>query len=180
MRTLLTALALIVLLLVARAWWRGRTHADGLAIVTPAGKFHVIGVHRGRVLVAMTDVTVRPGGKGGGTLLSSPTDAVDHMVDAIHRNDTVRVNALGLRVTSGNAAIRELAPGGGRTLVILPPWVPCLVAAAMILAPALSRRRHPPGHCRTCGYALRGSRERCPECGTTMDVDNASADCAGV
>jgi hypothetical protein len=180
MRTLLTTLAFILLLLVSLAWWRGRTHADGLAIVTPAGKFHVIGIHRGRVLVVMTDVIVRRGGARGGTFLSSPTDAVDHMVETIHRNDMVRVNALGVRVTSGDAPINELAPGGGRTLVILPPWVPCLVAAAIIVAPAMKRRRHVPGHCRACGYDLRGSGERCPECGTAMEVDNASPDCARV
>ena len=181
MSRLVTALGLVVLLLVPVGWWRGGTRTDGAALVTPSGKLHALGVHRGHVLVLMTDVAARAPGEGGTVVLSSAALAIDHMVETLQRNDESLVDALGVRVTSGDTAIRGLAPGGARTLVILPPWVPCLVAAGMILAPAMHRpRRHAPGHCRTCGYDLRGSRERCPECGTAMDVDNASADCAGI
>ena len=54
-----------MLLLVPLAWWRGRTHTDGLALITPAGNLHAVGVHRGRVLVLMTDIPVRPRGECG-------------------------------------------------------------------------------------------------------------------
>jgi hypothetical protein len=180
MSRLVTAVALVVLLLVPAAWWHGRLRTEGAALITPSGKLHALGMHRGRVLVLMTDVAIRPPGEGGAVLLSSSALAVDHMVETLHRNDQSLFDALGVRVTSGDAAIRGLAPGGGRTLVVLPPWVPCLVAAAIIVAPAMKRRRHATGHCRTCGYDLRGSGERCPECGTAMDVHHASRDCAGV
>ena len=52
----------------------------------------------------------------------------------------------------------------------MPIW-PLALAAAVFpvgrLAAVLRRRLTiPPGHCRRCGYDLRATPERCPECGT--------------
>jgi hypothetical protein len=52
--------------------------------------------------------------------------------------------------------------------VLIPWWAVCLVTAAM-LARQLRRLRRPfreAGHCVTCGYDLRATPDRCPECGT--------------
>ena len=40
------------------------------------------------------------------------------------------------------------------------------VAAWSLYAMRRSRPRFLPGHCRKCGYDLRQSKDRCPECGT--------------
>jgi hypothetical protein len=52
--------------------------------------------------------------------------------------------------------------------VHVPTWFAALLTAAL---PALwlggkLRRRYPPGHCNRCGYDLRASPDKCPECGT--------------
>ncbi len=51
-----------------------------------------------------------------------------------------------------------------------PLWVPCLVFAVLpAYAVTLLRRRRKRrklGLCLSCGYDLRASKERCPECGT--------------
>lgn len=54
--------------------------------------------------------------------------------------------------------------------------LPTLILGAMLLpglwlAGAIRTwaRRHPPGHCRQCGYDLRGSKTACPECGRPID-----------
>lgn len=58
-----------------------------------------------------------------------------------------------------------------------PDWAPLMIFA---LAPALmivrhaKRRRNREGCCVTCGYDLRASSERCPECGTPINQNPPS------
>jgi len=69
------------------------------------------------------------------------------------------------------------APGMGTEnfIILVPTWG---VAAIAALPPALwgwhrLRRRHRarPGFCATCGYDLRATRDRCPECGSAVTHD---------
>ena len=77
---------------------------------------------------------------------------------------------------SGILVARPLGGGFGyisrpdNRMIWLPTW---FAAAATAVMPAtwLARRviaatRHPRGHCPTCGYDLRATPDRCPECGT--------------
>ena len=56
------------------------------------------------------------------------------------------------------------------TYLIIPFWMPLLLFASWLTYVSIrtvrkpSRRRK--GLCSRCGYDLRGSKERCPECGT--------------
>ncbi|MCH7719367.1 MAG: hypothetical protein IH988_00050 [Planctomycetes bacterium] len=49
-------------------------------------------------------------------------------------------------------------------------WIGCLFAVAFATAYLFYRdrnRRHPPGHCKKCGYDLQGNVSGvCPECGS--------------
>jgi hypothetical protein len=65
-------------------------------------------------------------------------------------------------------------PNGSLWNLAVPYW---FIASAAAVLPALwalrrrrLRRRCASGLCRRCGYDLRGSAERCPECGAPADV----------
>jgi hypothetical protein len=73
-------------------------------------------------------------------------------------------------------AVAELTDedAGAVILIIRVRWWLLLLAnaapilLAYLLARPMLRRRHVPGHCRACGYDLRASTGRCPECGTEI------------
>jgi len=54
----------------------------------------------------------------------------------------------------------------------LPLWMPFLIIATLtIFLWFRARRRHPPGHCGSCGYNLTSNESgRCPECGNAVST----------
>ena len=55
----------------------------------------------------------------------------------------------------------------GKTVAIgVPLWL-CSLFFGYLSVRSIRRRKEPlPGHCRVCGYDLRATPDRCPECGT--------------
>ncbi len=48
----------------------------------------------------------------------------------------------------------------------IPFWFIAPMIATLFYLFTRRQKRHKPGYCRTCGYDLRATRDRCPECGT--------------
>jgi hypothetical protein len=70
--------------------------------------------------------------------------------------------------------------GPGETVVVaIPYW---FIIFALLVVPAIDlrgflhfRHRRKRGLCPTCGYDLRASPDRCPECGTMMELKTWNA-----
>jgi hypothetical protein len=69
----------------------------------------------------------------------------------------------------------DLVSSPGERSVTVPWWVPTLVASILPACWATGRwarsrrtRRADGNHCRSCGYDLRATPDRCPECGTAV------------
>ena len=70
-----------------------------------------------------------------------------------------------------SSSYRERPPGG--YAIAVPLWMPILLFAGVGcgLLPHHHRRRcRKLGLCMKCGYDLRGSKDRCPECGTGFET----------
>ena len=68
------------------------------------------------------------------------------------------------------------SPLGSVWMLGVPLWIPFLLFAAyptlaFIRGPLRRYRRRKRGLCVTCGYDLRGSPKRCPECGVEVGTE---------
>jgi hypothetical protein len=61
-------------------------------------------------------------------------------------------------------------------ILFVPLWIPAVLAAWLPARSLLRRWRSVPhGHCPACGYDLRATPERCPECGAAADQRGGAA-----
>jgi hypothetical protein len=83
-----------------------------------------------------------------------------------------------LGITASNSQYDELHPANTCRGIRLPLWMIALVALSLpahwLMRALRARGRWKRGHCVVCGYDLRGSTSRCPECGTPIAADSGT------
>ena len=154
----LTALSLLLCVAVCVLWVRSRFVADSYSTART-----VVGSMNGGV-VAMrgygTALAVDPHERGYRSL--SPEDAALGLAMATSSGTrrSWAVGGFGYALTS--------APGGGTRTVMVPYWAMLLLLGALPAARGWHYARRGPrsGLCPQCGYDLRATPGRCPECGT--------------
>jgi hypothetical protein len=174
----LTILSLLIMLATAAVWIRSywvRDHLYWLRSPTPDRSTDTTLIWaRGYVAVTHT-VTIQTftvtTSFPGAELRSPPVNRWqwESQTPTWGAEDGKAINAIGFGFGKVDGGFSAPTYGTHRYV-----WMPCwfIELLAMIL-PAVwlyrwrRRRRIRPGYCRTCGYDLRATPGRCPECGTT-------------
>ena len=130
----------------------------------------VIGMHNGLIIVGM---------------VAPPHDPSHNVpwgvVTEVRQNPGFRLRMHGGQGPwwwwSGMSVEADRSPAGGRYFLLSLSMVWPLMALAGALVWARHRgRSHPTGCCVFCGYDLRATPERCPECGTSVASKSGKRD----
>jgi hypothetical protein len=170
--TILSALSLLLCLATFVAWADARRHVPPRLITHQAGPFRSYQLElRPDVLYAHASALPFPATRAR-IAWDDRTKQVILWSDELAAIATseVSASAAGFATDGWNRPVPGPRTGVWRgTFVIVPYWMP---AALFATAPApwgiayrRHRRRQRAGHCPTCGYDLRATPDRCPECG---------------
>lgn len=156
--TTLSALSLLLCVAAVALWVRSHWAFDHLGYTTDRGSVALANPKGGLLLYtdAIDAATIRRR-KGFAHFRESALDMAEAFGSPHRRWGPVRVWS-----------------GPPHRIVVVQWWLP---AALLAVAPGAwladrvrLRRRHLLGLCPACGYDLRASKERCPECGTPLTL----------
>ena len=170
---LVTDLSLLLCVLVAAMWVRSYWRFDN---VVYNGRFRVdnFGSYRGRVVVQLgwttTDNVARspPPYFAGGWFRDSSDIRRVAGYPAVDRSRRWQLGGFDARRTLFKSADPANRAESGVDVLILPYWFLCVLTASGPLRWLWRRRswrRGAAGLCASCGYDLRATPDRCPECG---------------
>lgn len=181
--TVVSVLSLVLCAALIALWVRSHFVDDGFIVARP--RFAAMGrVNRGTLCVMVLNMQSRSTSlrylRWNGMLGWDEFPIAPYAYGPGPLKNHVRL--LGFRLDSGEQAYVFGKPPNTIwkevpfLLWTIPLWLPCALTfiPALALLPRL-RRTRPAGHCRKCGYDLRASKDRCPECGTLILMTEATA-----
>ena len=171
---LLSLLSLALLVTVVVLWARSRRHADIVGLFPPSGHLQAIGSDRGGLILFASDI---PWGREyalSADTMSVPREEVQGLHDDLFDPTRKKWALLGFHFAHGN--LTTLLPSTYSALTV-PYWSLVIVLGflplLMFRGSWLRWRRKRRGLCLTCGYDVRESADRCPECGEPLVVRRA-------
>jgi len=179
--TILSVLSLLLCIAVATMWVRSYYRCDMLDLHTKGGdRYGCLSVCGSIVLEQQLNEVFEGTASPPGWVLMSRSYWLESFRTAKWGAPAYEWRLFGYGVvvnrgviTPGVQGVTSARPGAWRNLVvILPHWV---LLVPLALPPLLSlcrwkrvRSRRKLGLCPVCGYDLRASKDRCPECGTPI------------
>jgi hypothetical protein len=164
----LPTLSLLLLVIVVTLWARSPRHADILMCYTPAAHLAGVASDHGGLLFCKTDVPCDSAMSLSAETMSTSSGEFVQVRDLLFDLANQQQHLLGFRWAAGKLWTGQWAFGA----VIVPYWalvIPLAILPLNGFRKAITRmRRKRRGQCLTCGYDLRHTSERCPECGTPI------------
>lgn len=171
----LSTFALLLLITLLVLWIRSPRHADALLFYTPAGHITGLSSDHGGIVFCATDISA---GEEMGLSADAMTGSADEFApiqDTLFDTTAQKWHFLGFRVAAGTLGTWGWKFGA----VLVPYWallIPLALASSTGLRRAIVRaRRRRRGQCVACGYDLRQSPERCPECGRPVSGERGTS-----
>ncbi|MDB5354123.1 MAG: hypothetical protein JWN24_576 [Phycisphaerales bacterium] len=154
--TVASALSLLLCAAACTLWVRSYWVSDLVAYKVDSGLVRGLMVYRGSIGTVSFQEPARKSGERRYGYAAAPTRAWDQLI-------------LSPGVTN-LAGFRHVSIPGRFSLTLVPIWVPlallAILPARWILRHRRERERRKVGFCPRCGYDLRATPDRCPECGT--------------
>jgi hypothetical protein len=154
-------------------WYRSRHHVDIAIFCLPTGNWQGIAAQHGGVLLFFSNL---PGGKDaawqiqGGSSTADDQKFIDFR-DSLFAPPAEKYSIIGFRLASGTLSLTSQI-NSKYTVIALPYWFLVIVFGVLPMGPFKGawqrRRRRRRGLCITCGYDIRASSNRCPECGAEI------------
>jgi hypothetical protein len=168
-----SALSLLLCLAAAALWvWSYRQPVWSMAVSTSPTVIcrREIGMGNGYAGVAVSETWPVPPGMGAGVPYGG--SSTGWSVPGLRYRDE--------RITLMRSDVRPIIAIVGRTRRFtlwlgLPLIVSAILPILWLIRQVREKRKKQEGMCRVCGYDLRGSTERCPECGTAVSQADAAA-----
>jgi hypothetical protein len=174
---LAAAVSLVLCVAVAVLWWRWHQfRCDTLSWQRPGGIAYTIVSMHGRLMFMRATLSDR----------NAPTGwlyRLDNNMALGEQDNPTLASQVGLRLEP--TSVPRQWPNGGTgservptRCVYFPYWLLTIALSALPASRAWSwirtRRAHPAGFCPHCGYDLRATPDRCPECGAVPPVPPAA------
>lgn len=160
-----STLSLLLLAAVIVLWCRSPRHADLVTFYTPAGHLAGLASERNGLLLCATEIPFGSEMGLSAQTMSATREEFGPVHDLLFDPSNEKWHFLGFHTASGTVSTWNWK----YSALIIPYWA--LIIPLTILPLTASRRliirhrRKRRGQCLACGYDLRQSPERCPECG---------------
>ena len=176
--TLCSLISLLLCIAVCALWVRSYSRCEWFEVGNET-RWRTVGSSSGRLYAATWTNYARNYGQ---ILHSYPRASVGSRALSV-RGDSVQVpyTVGGLAVGTLNRSFYRIGPflfgtgtGGDDVFLVVPHWAPAALTLALPVAWLVRRRREyrnrMQGRCPKCGYDLRATPDRCPECGAVPTV----------